>query len=109
EPQRAHYSVSRITLHQVLSSGLSGILHYGKEFERYEHNADGTVTCFFADGSSAVANVVVGADGASSRVRRQLLPHAERVDTGIRNIVGKLPLTDETRKVLPHAIQQGAK
>jgi salicylate hydroxylase len=109
EPTRAHYSVSRITLHQVLSSGLEGILNYGKEFSRYEHNSDGTVTCFFADGSSAVADVLVGADGASSRMRTQLLPHAERVDTGIRNIVGKLPLTEETRQWLPEVIQQGAK
>jgi 2-polyprenyl-6-methoxyphenol hydroxylase-like FAD-dependent oxidoreductase len=109
EPTKAHYSASRITLHQVLSAGLDGVLHYGKEFERYEHNSDGTVTCFFADGSSATADVVVGADGASSRMRGQLLPHAERVDTGIRNIVGKLPLTDETRARLPELIRQGPK
>jgi salicylate hydroxylase len=109
EPHRAHHSVSRITLHQVLSSGLEGVLHYGKEFDRYERNSDGTVTCFFADGTTATADVVVGADGASSRVREQLLPHAERVDTGIRNIAGKFPLTEETRKLLPALIQQGPK
>jgi len=109
EPHQAHYSVSRITLHQVLSSRLDGILHYGKEFERYEHNADGSVTCFFGDGSRAIADVVVGADGASSRMRGQLLPHAERVDTGIRNIVGKLPLTEENKRWLPGVIEQGPK
>ena len=109
EPYHAHHSVSRITLHQVLSSGLDGVLHHGKEFDRYERNADGTVTCFFADGTSTTADVVVGADGANSRMRRQLLPHAERVDTGIRTIVGKFPLTDETRHRLPELIRQGPK
>ncbi|HEV2779600.1 MAG TPA: NAD(P)/FAD-dependent oxidoreductase [Actinophytocola sp.] len=107
EPNRAHHSVSRITLHQVLSSGLDGVLHYDKEFERYERNPDGTVTCLFADGTTATADLVVGADGANSRLRKQLLPHAGRVDTGIRNIAGKLPLTDATRAWLPALLQQG--
>src|SRR5439155_17552575 len=84
DPSRSHHSVSRITLHQVLSAGLDTILHYGKEFERYEHNPDGTVTCFFADGTTATADLLVAADGANSRVRRQFLPHAGRVDTRIR-------------------------
>jgi len=107
DPTRAHYSASRITLHQVLSSGLEGVLHYGKEFERYERTADGTLTCWFADGTTVTADVVVGADGAGSRVRGQFLPHAERVDTGIRNIVGKFPLTEATRKLLPARIHEG--
>jgi 2-polyprenyl-6-methoxyphenol hydroxylase-like FAD-dependent oxidoreductase len=109
DPAASHHSVSRITLHQVLSAGLDGVLHYGKEFERYERAADGTVTCYFTDGTTATADVLIGADGANSRVRRQFLPHAERVDTGIRNIAGKLPLTDGTRTWLPATIQRGPK
>lgn len=109
DPAGSHHSVSRITLHQVLSSGLDGVLHYGKEFERYERNPDGTVTCYFGDGSTATADVVVAADGANSRVRKQYLPAAERVDTGIRNIAGKFPLTDETRNLLPELITAGPK
>ena len=109
DPATSHHSVSRITLHQVLSSGLDGVLHYGKEFERYERNADGTVTCFFADGSTATADVVVAADGANSRLRKQYLPAAERIDTGIRNIAGKFPLTDVTRNLLPELITAGPK
>ncbi|MEV4317873.1 NAD(P)/FAD-dependent oxidoreductase [Actinocrispum sp. NPDC049592] len=103
----SHHSASRITLHQVLSAGLDGILHYDKEFERYERNADGTVTCYFADGTTATGDVVVAADGGGSRVRQQYLPHADRVDTGITAIAGKFLLDDESRKLLPERLLDG--
>lgn len=108
DPTWAHHSVSRITLHQVLSADLDGILHYDKEFVRYERNADGTVTCHFADGTTATGDIVVAADGGGSRVRQQYLPHAERIDTGIVAIAGKFPLTDETRRLLPNRLVDGS-
>ncbi|AXB47758.1 FAD-dependent oxidoreductase [Amycolatopsis albispora] len=101
DPVRAHHSVSRITLHQLLSAELDGILHHGKEFVRY---ADGGRRICFADGTEAEADVLIGADGANSRVRAQFLPHATRVDTGIRAIVGKLPLRDAN---LPRRLAEG--
>src|SRR4029450_7844073 len=33
--------------------------------------------------------ILIGDDGANSRVRQQLLPHAERIDTGILAVAGK--------------------
>ncbi|MDQ3790463.1 MAG: FAD-dependent monooxygenase [Actinomycetota bacterium] len=107
DPARSHHSVSRITLHQVLSAGLADVLHLDKEFERYERADDGTITCHFADGTTATADVLVGADGANSRVCRQYLPAARRIDTGIRAIAGKLPLTEDVRRWLPHRMQDG--
>ncbi|MFI5610499.1 FAD-dependent oxidoreductase [Amycolatopsis sp. NPDC051903] len=91
DPAAAHHSVSRISLHQVLSAGLEGILWYDKEFVRYETGPK-DVTLHFADGTTASADLVIGADGANSRVRGQLLPHAHRVDTGIVMIAGKAPV-----------------
>ena len=44
DPTQSHHSVSRITLHQVLSTGLSDVLRVDKEFERYERAPDGTIT-----------------------------------------------------------------
>lgn len=107
DPVRAHHSVSRITLHQVLSAGLDGVLHHGKEFERYDRAPDGTLTLHFADGTTAAADVLVAADGANSRVCRQYLPHAERVDTGIRTIAGKYPLTEDSKRLLPSRLWSG--
>jgi 2-polyprenyl-6-methoxyphenol hydroxylase-like FAD-dependent oxidoreductase len=106
-PADAHHSVSRITLHQVLSTGLDGVLHHGKEFERYDRAADGTITLHFADGTTATADVLVAADGAKSRVRGQYLPHAKRIDTGIRVIAGKYPLDEVTRQWLPDRLSAG--
>ncbi|MBM3092695.1 FAD-dependent monooxygenase [Ensifer sp. T173] len=85
-------SVSRITLRQILLSGLKGRFHTGKRFERYEPLPDGTVIAHFADGSTVRANLLVGADGAGSAVRRQLLPDLKSIDTGVRRLAGKISL-----------------
>jgi len=96
----------RINLRAILLDGLDDELHLGKAFERYEIGADGRVTAHFGDGSTATADLLVGADGANSRVRKQLLPHAERVDTGVVAVAGKYRLTPDTP--LPRALQQDA-
>ncbi|MFI6636560.1 FAD-dependent oxidoreductase [Nonomuraea fuscirosea] len=102
-----HHSVSRITLRQVLLSGLDDVVRFGKTYERYERLPDGRVRLFFADGTDATADIVVAADGGNSRVRKQYLPHAERVDTGITTVAGKFPLTAETRKLLTPRLVEG--
>ncbi|MFI6738789.1 FAD-dependent oxidoreductase [Nonomuraea sp. NPDC050451] len=107
DPADDHHSVSRITLRQVLLSGLDDVVRFGKTYERYERLPDGRVELFFADGTSATADIVVAADGGNSRVRRQYLPHAERVDTGITTVAGKFPLTAETRKLVARRLLDG--
>ncbi len=99
-PERAHHSVSRVTLREILLTGLDDVVRFGRRFVRYEQ-VDGRILVHFADGSTAWCDVLVGADGANSAVRGQYLPHARRVDTGITAVAGKLPLTAETRAWLP--------
>jgi 2-polyprenyl-6-methoxyphenol hydroxylase-like FAD-dependent oxidoreductase len=72
------------------------VVHFGKESTHYVQVGDGTVTARFADGTSARGDLLVGADGARSRVRCQLLPDARRIDTPAIGVGGKLPLTSET-------------
>ncbi|KOT52691.1 MULTISPECIES: FAD-dependent oxidoreductase [Streptomyces] len=100
-------SVSRMTLRQVLLTGLDDTVHFEKRFTRYEQNLDGTVTAFFDDGTSATGDLLVAADGTNSRVRAQYLPHAKLLDTGLVGITGKTLLTDETRELLPKEIIDG--
>jgi 2-polyprenyl-6-methoxyphenol hydroxylase-like FAD-dependent oxidoreductase len=101
------YAVSRTVLRNLLFTGLDDVVRLGKTFERYEDNADGTVTAHFADGTSATGDVLVGADGASSRVRGQYLPDANRIETDAVSVAGRLPLTDETLKWLPAGLAAG--
>jgi len=107
DPARAHHSVSRISLRQVLLRDLDDTVHFGKVFRRYEQNADGTVTAHFADGTSITCDVLVAADGANSAVRRQYLPDARRVDTGVVAVAGKLPLTEQAKAWLPERLRTG--
>jgi len=107
DPLTSEKSVSRMTLRQVLLTGLEDIVHFDKTFTRYEQHPDGTVTAFFDDGTSATGDVLVAADGTNSRVRRQYLPHARLEDSGILAIGGKLPLTAETAPLLPPKVFNG--
>jgi 2-polyprenyl-6-methoxyphenol hydroxylase-like FAD-dependent oxidoreductase len=95
-----HRSVSRITLRQVLLAGLGERVQFGRTFVRYETHGDRVVACF-EDGSSAEGDLLVAADGGGSRVRRQYLPHAERIDTGVAAIGGKVFLDEQTRGRIP--------
>jgi 2-polyprenyl-6-methoxyphenol hydroxylase-like FAD-dependent oxidoreductase len=97
----AHYPVNRIALRHLLLAGMQDVIHFDKTFEHYQQAADGKVTAFFADGTSATGDVLVAADGANSRVRKQYLPHARRVEIDAAGIGGKLPLTEQTRAWLP--------
>lgn len=63
-----------MTLRQVLLTGVEDAVHFDKVFSRFEQHPDGTVTAFFEDGTSATGDLLVAADGANSRVRRQYLP-----------------------------------
>src|SRR5271166_4728980 len=84
DPVARHRSASRITLRQVLLAELDNV-HFGKTFQRYEDH-DGRITAYFEDGTSAEGDVLVAADGGGSRLRRQFLPDAQRVETGVLDI-----------------------
>src|SRR5579885_1845763 len=100
-PIQAHYPSSRIVLRQLLLTGLEDVVHYNKTFERYERDHEGKVTAYFADGTSASGDVLIGADGANSRVRQQYLPQARRVELGVIGLGGKVLLDEQTRTWLP--------
>jgi salicylate hydroxylase len=93
--------VSRITLRKLLLQGLEDVVHFEKQFHHYEQRPDGRVVAHFEGGSEVEGDVLIGADGASSTIRAQLLPYARRIDTGIVAISGKAPLNDSVRRLTP--------
>ncbi|WP_232667315.1 FAD-dependent oxidoreductase [Pseudonocardia sp. TRM90224] len=87
-------SASRRLVRRLLAHGLD--VRFGKELVRFDQGSfeqDSGVRAHFADGTTAHGDVLVGADGIGSAVRRQYLPHAAVVDTGVRWLGGKTPLT----------------
>lgn len=66
---------NRNKLRELLSEGIN--VHPGKVFSHYEEKSTGEVIAYFEDGSTATGSVIVGADGAHSRVRAQLLGSKE--------------------------------
>jgi 2-polyprenyl-6-methoxyphenol hydroxylase-like FAD-dependent oxidoreductase len=87
------YAVDRLTLRSILLTGLERTVVFGKPLERYEVDADGGIVAHFADGDTAHADVLVGADGINSVVRQQYLPHARIIQTGVWQLYGAIPLT----------------
>lgn len=67
-----HLMMHRGDLHSALLSLLPpDIVHLDKKLQRFEQSAEG-VRLYFADGSEARADAMVGADGVHSVVRKQL-------------------------------------
>ncbi|HEY6314591.1 MAG TPA: FAD-dependent monooxygenase [Streptosporangiaceae bacterium] len=89
-PSTLSTSVNRRTFREVLARGLEQKLVFGCELTRYEAGKN-QIKLHFADGRHAEADLLVGADGVNSAVRRQYLPAAEPADTGTRSIYGKTP------------------
>jgi 2-polyprenyl-6-methoxyphenol hydroxylase-like FAD-dependent oxidoreductase len=107
DPIDGEKNVSRTILRQVLLTGLENNVAFEKKFARYERNANGTVRAFFEDGSHCDGDVLIGADGARSRVRKQRLPFARHEDTGIVSIGGRLAMTPESKALLTHKMFRG--
>jgi 2-polyprenyl-6-methoxyphenol hydroxylase-like FAD-dependent oxidoreductase len=99
--------ISRIALRKVLLDGVDRLVAFGRTFERYEEGADGEIVVHFEDGSAERGTLLVGADGAGSRVARQLLPGADRIDTGLVTISGRFALDDAARRDTPAAVFRG--
>lgn len=98
-----HSAVNRLTLRQILLTGLADIVHFGRRACGADVD-DGGVTLRFTDGGTARGDVLVAADGVSSFLR----PGAHVVvDTGLRVVYGRTTLTPERMDWLPERFFAG--
>ncbi|WP_189335701.1 FAD-dependent oxidoreductase [Actinoplanes ianthinogenes] len=81
-------NVDRDVFRQGLLSGLEDVVVFGRPVTGYEITASGRVSIGFDEG-----DLLVGADGVGSAVRRQLLPGASPRDLGLRCVYGRMPLS----------------
>ena len=102
-----HLTVDRLVLREILMAGLGDRARYGAAFRGYAELPDGRVSVEFDGHPPVEADLLVAADGAGSRVRRQYLPHAVVSDTGLLTIFGKTPLTARALAHTPQAALDG--
>jgi len=93
-------SVSRSKLRTALLVGLDDFVKWEAEFKSYESSKDG-VRIIFGEGVTVECDVLVGADGAGSKIRKQLLPDSTRDSLGVTVLYFKMPFTPETEAMLP--------
>jgi 2-polyprenyl-6-methoxyphenol hydroxylase-like FAD-dependent oxidoreductase len=101
-------SISRTELKDILLEGLGDLVQWDRAFTRYETLQSGKMRIHFGDDSYADVDVLIGADGANSKVRKQYLPKLERLDVGVTIIVGRSRLTPELASSLPPDLIDGS-
>jgi 2-polyprenyl-6-methoxyphenol hydroxylase-like FAD-dependent oxidoreductase len=109
DPRQEALQIGRRPLRRLLAHGLAerDVLRLGAEFRHAEINRDGTATAHFTDGHAERADLLVGADGAHSRVARGLAGRELVRPVGAGGLAGRTPLTDSTRALLPDALRDG--
>ncbi|QNK63887.1 FAD-dependent monooxygenase [Pedobacter sp. PAMC26386] len=98
---------NRLTLREILLSDIDEQVNFSKEFVNYEELPDGKVRVYFKDRTFYQADLVVAADGFSSKLCAIRFPTHQIVDTGHINIYGKTFYSDRVKKQVAKELQTG--
>ncbi|MFC5834020.1 FAD-dependent oxidoreductase [Nonomuraea insulae] len=94
-------AMDRQVLRRILLGDLGDRVAHGKRLKGFAEDAGGTVTARFSDGTEATGEVLVGADGGNSVVRRHLVPEVGLVDADLCGAMGRTPITDRFLELVP--------
>ncbi|KFZ16714.1 hypothetical protein V501_02093, partial [Pseudogymnoascus sp. VKM F-4519 (FW-2642)] len=105
DPMKDQFAVSRWQLRQALLHQAEPVLRVCHAFERYVPLPKGGARVYFTNRTTDECDLVVGADGWDSNVRKQLIPNAAIKDVGMAVIYFKIPLTEESMRLLGSPIR----
>ena len=105
-PRSLVTSVNRQTLREILAARLEDAIEFGRSCIGFVQDADG-IRIHFADGTETRADILVGADGVGSPIRKQYLPQLAVEETGAICVYGRTPLTEQTRPLVPSPAWNG--
>jgi len=100
-------NVDRYVFRQSLLTGLADTVRFGRTVTGYRITPAGRIRVELADGGSDEGDLLVGADGVGSAVRRQLLPDVTVRDFGLRCLYGRMPIDETTDALLPDDFRRG--
>ena len=99
--------VDRDTFRQGLLAGLADTVHFGRAVAGYQITDSGRVRVSFVGGGVDEGDLLIGADGVGSVVRRQLVPHASVRDVGLRCLYGRMTIDEATDGLIPEDFNRG--
>lgn len=93
-------AMDRQVLRRILLGDLGDRVAYRKRLTGLTESAGG-VTAHFADGTEATGDVLVGADGGNSVVRRHVAPEVRLVPADLCGAMGRTPITERFLRLVP--------
>ena len=107
DPSAERLLIGRVPLRTLLYRGIEDHVHFGTTCTGFDVQSDQRVAVHFADGSTAVADMFVGADGAGSEVARTLAGRPMSTRLGLSGIAGRTPVHDGNRDLVPALLRRG--
>ncbi|KAN0040271.1 hypothetical protein ACTA71_012161 [Dictyostelium dimigraforme] len=100
------FTADRTNLRNLLALTIENHIEFNKRFIKYEIIKDSVtgedkIEAHFSDGTTFIGDLIVGADGVNSKVKKQLIPQCKTFDTNGRIIFGKTEINNHLLDTLP--------